>query len=314
MSEALTPLYIKHEVTGHYRVLTLSELFSEEIPPREKILSPWLTTASINMVHAHRGTGKSFFCMNIALCAALGQPFLEWACTRPYRVLYIDGEMDRATMQQRFRLLASERQSLSLYENLRIFSNGFQREEMPDLATKQGQEALAPYLGDAELIIVDNLSSLARGDGNENDAESWLPVQNWLVRLRAEGRCILYVHHSGKSNAQRGTSKREDAADTVLNLRAAQRLSGLGTSFSVVFEKARDFCGSAARPIKLTLQPGGDGKLEWTSSSPFQESNFEKVTRLRDEGMSQSEIVKVVGVNKSTVSRYFRHGKESKVR
>ena len=74
-------------------------------------------------------------------------------------------------------------------------------------------------LGDAEVVLFDNVSTLFR-TGQENEAESWAPVQNWLLKLRREGRTVVIIHHSNKAKAQRGTSKREDVLDTVLNLRA----------------------------------------------------------------------------------------------
>jgi hypothetical protein len=49
----------------------------------------------------------------------------------------------------------------------------------------------------------------------ENDADSWTPMQNWLLAQRRAGKSVLVIHHSGKSGAQRGTSRREDTLDTA---------------------------------------------------------------------------------------------------
>ena len=40
------------------------------------------------------------------------------------------------------------------------------------------------------------------------------------------------------------------------------------------------------------------------------DSNFEKVCRLKNEGMTQSEIVEELKINKSTVSRHVNRGKK----
>ena len=102
---------------------------------------------------------------------------------------------------------------------LRIISADLHELGVPDLATAEGQAAMDAVLGDAEVVLFDNVSTLFR-TGQENEAESWAPVQNWLLKLRREGRTVVIIHHSNKAKAQRGTSKREDVLDTVLNLRA----------------------------------------------------------------------------------------------
>ena len=65
--------------------------------------------------------------------------------------------------------------------------------------------------------MVDSLSTLCRS-GVENESESWLPVQEWALRLRRNGVSVLFVHHAGKSGKQRGTSRREDVLDTIFHV------------------------------------------------------------------------------------------------
>jgi putative DNA primase/helicase len=68
-----------------------------------------------------------------------------------------------------------------------------------------------------ELVILDNLSTLTTG--RENEAESWLPVQQWALSLRRRGISVLLDHHAGRNGEQREASKREDVLDTMLTLR-----------------------------------------------------------------------------------------------
>src|SRR5207245_1989188 len=79
----------------------------------------------------------------------------------------------------------------------------------PDLADQGDQDALQRLIEDFSpaLIIVDNISTLVRSGGAENDAEAWIPVQTWALRQRRDGRAVLFVHHTGKGGKQRGTSK-----------------------------------------------------------------------------------------------------------
>ena len=64
-----------------------------EIPPRDVLLSPWLESASLAMIYAARGVGKTHFAMNIAHALATGGRFLKWQAAKAVPVLYIDGEM-----------------------------------------------------------------------------------------------------------------------------------------------------------------------------------------------------------------------------
>src|SRR5438552_795292 len=77
---------------------------------------------------------------------------------------------------------------------------------------------LEPFLTEADLIVIDSISTLA-GAGKENEAESWLPMQEWALALRRAGKSVLLLHHDGKGGQQRGTSRREDILDVVIHLR-----------------------------------------------------------------------------------------------
>ena len=88
---------------------------------------------------------------------------------------------------------------------------------MPDVSTVAGQAAIDHMIQDAEVVFVDNLSCWARS-GRENEAESWLPIADWILSLRRRGIAVVLVHHAGKGGQQRGTSKREDLLDVVIGL------------------------------------------------------------------------------------------------
>ena len=83
-----------------------------------------------------------------------------------------------------------------------------------NLSSNEGQQALERHLEGIDLLILDNLSTLL-ASGSEGASDGWLPVQNWLLRLRRKGIAVLLIHHAGVNGRQRGTSRREDALDTV---------------------------------------------------------------------------------------------------
>ena len=136
------------------------------------------------------------------------------------------------------------------------------RDGLPNLADKGAQQLYADVIGDADLVIADNLSTLCPSL-KENDADSWGPVQEWALSLRRANKSVLLIHHGGKGGTQRGTSRKEDVLDTVISLRRPPDYSPAeGARFEIHFEKARGFYGDQAQPFEAQLIDG-----EWRVAS-----------------------------------------------
>ena len=246
-------------------VVNIGNLLSRKFPPRETMLSPWLKKQSLDMLHAWRGFGKTFVALEIGYAVATGGQLLGWSAPKPRGVLYVDGEMPGVTLQERLSRIVLSESGEPDPELFRIITPDLQNTCVPDLATEEGQRLIEEQiLPSTDLIILDNLSCLVRRAGRENDAESWLSVQEWALRLRARGKSILFIHHSGKNGAQRGTSKREDVLDTVISLRRPNGYEGQeGCSIQVHFEKARGLTGPDVEPIEAKLITNSDGTRKW---------------------------------------------------
>jgi hypothetical protein len=287
------------------RVLTLSELLTLEMPEREAILSPWLLEQSLSMIHAWRGVGKTFLALNVAYAVATGGAYLTWKAKRPRRVLYLDGEMPATALRERLAAIvkADEREFDSDF--LRILTPDVQPGRMPDLARADGQAAVEAIIGDAELIVVDNISTLVRDVYRENDAESWREVGAWALRMRRQGKAVLFVHHSGKGGTQRGSSKKEDTLDVVIALRQpSDYLSEQGARFEIHFEKYRNGAGDETKCIEAQLAPDPTGQPAWTWRS-VEDTTFDRVVALSREGLRARDIAEELGKDKSVVSRHL---------
>jgi putative DNA primase/helicase len=200
-------------------VVSAEELLQREIKPREMLLEPILPEQGLAMLYAYRGIGKTFLALGIAAAVTSGTRLLRWNAPRARRVLYFDGELPASTMLERLAMvLAGIEGGEPAPDSLKIITPDLQKRPIPDLATLEGQRLLEPYLTGIDLLVLDNLSALCR-DGNENEGEGWLPVQEWALRLRRQGMSVLFVHHAGKNKTQRGTSRREDLLDTVITLK-----------------------------------------------------------------------------------------------
>ena len=179
---------------------------------------------------------------------------------------------------------------------------------MPDLSSVDGQTRVQEHITeDTSLIIVDNVSTLC--SGRENEAEGWNSMQSWALRQRAAGKTVLIIHHAGKGGAQRGTSKREDILDTVIQLKhPANYEPSEGARFEVHFQKSRGIIGDAVKPFEATLVMK-DNLLQWSIQS-FESSRLEQVLELHRDGMNQGEIAQELGVNKSTVCRDLKKARQ----
>ena len=291
-------------------VVTIGQLVSMNLPPRENLLSPWLPVQGLAMVYAPRGIGKTFFALNVAYAVASGGEFLGWQAAQAQPVLYIDGEMPVISMQERLGSIIDMHQAEANENALRIITPDLQGDAfMPDLATIEGQQAIEPFLEGVKLIVIDNISTLCRS-GRENESEGWITVQEWALRQRSTGRSVLFVHHAGKGGNQRGTSKREDVLDTVINLkRPIDYNPSEGASFEIHFEKARGFSGEDAEPLSCRLGHDEHNNLAWLYSR-LEDTTFDKVVTLINDGLSQTDIAIELDIHKSTVSRHVNKARK----
>ncbi|MBI1777459.1 MAG: AAA family ATPase [Proteobacteria bacterium] len=292
------------------RCVTAEELLRLELPPRQNLLTPWLPRQGLAMVFAKRGVGKTHVALGIAYAVASGGRFLKWQAPEPGRVLYVDGEMPASAVKERLAAIArAGDSSLPKPDWLRIITPDLQASEIPSLTEYEGQLAVSQHLRGVRLVVIDNLSTLCRG-GKESEAESWLPVQGWALMLRRFGVSVLFVHHAGKSGEQRGTSRREDVLDTIVELRHPHDYHpSEGARFEVHFAKARGISGEALDPFEARLDTS-DGVARW-SVSELDNSAAERMSALLTEGLSVREIAGMLGLSKSAVHR-FKHAEESR--
>jgi putative DNA primase/helicase len=290
------------------KAITVTDLLQFEFKPHEYILEPWLTTQSLNMIFGCRGVGKTHVSLGIAYAVASGGKILNWQSPKPRGVLFIDGEMPGYSLQKRIADIITNAEQDNT-PHLVFLTPDLQEFGMPNLATDYGQKLIEKYITDEiDLIIVDNLSCLVRS-GKENDGESWLPIQEWALKLRATGKSVLFIHHSNKNGGQRGTSRKEDVLDNVICLKHPFNYSSeQGALFEIHFEKARHLYGEEIEPFEAQLITCDSGKQCWQVKL-LEQSTYEKVTGLINEGLNQKEIANELSIHKSTVSRHVKNAK-----
>lgn len=293
------------------RAVSLEDFLKVELPKREMLLFPFLPTQGLCLLYAKRGVGKTHVALGIAYAIATGGTFLRWYAPAAKKVLYIDGEMPAAAMQERLRRI-SIGGSLQPPDPsfFRLVTPDLQELPMPNLSTNQGREAIEALVQDSDLIIIDNISTLFRS-GDENEAESWQPVQDWALSLRRRGKSVLFVHHAAKAGQQRGTSKREDILDTVITLKPPpNHRADQGACFDVSFEKTRNFSGEDAAPFQVALKVKEDGSWLWEVSDASLDDELAKVVTFHQEGLTIEETIQRTALTKSQVETRLKKAKE----
>lgn len=272
------------------RSVSAKELFTMEVPVREMLLAPILPRQSISMVYARAGIGKTFCSMSIALAVASGSElFGKWSAPKKRRVLYIDGEMPLGMMQDRLKLLCGALNLDEIPETLSFITPDIQDYFMPNVGTKEGQALIEPFLEDTELVILDNLATLAPSF-KDNDVSGWIPIQDWLLSLRRRGITTLLVHHASKSGSARGSSAKLDVLDMSLLLkRPLDYDPSEGCRFEVHFEKSRGLAGDAVAPFDVSLVSLEPGLYTWGVKS-IKDILLERVAEMLEREMSERAI------------------------
>ena len=289
--------------TPKLRTLTAEELLSLELPPRQYALDPILPLPGLAMIYAPRGLGKTYLALSVSFAIASGSRALLWDAPKPLRVLHIDGEMPAPALQERLTQIM-EGCGLVLPDAhfLRFVIGDLAPDGLPNIAGPDGMKAIEQASADADVILLDNLSTLAAGM-RENEADDWGPFQAWLMRMRRAGKLVILIHHAGKGGNQRGTSRREDALDTVIALRRPPDYNPAeGARFELHLEKVRGAIGTAVAPFEARLIPAENGGLTWALND-LQTGQRDRAILLLGEGASVRDVAEAVGISKSAVQR-----------
>ena len=289
---------------------TLGDFLRVEFPPRQWVMEPIIPEQGLTMTYSWRGIGKTYFALGVAYAVASGGQFLKWKAPKPRRTLYLDGEMAGTMMQQRLREIALGSEAEAAEDALHIITPDRQPLGiMPNLSTEEGRTQVETYIDREEIrfLVIDNISA-CYGAAKDNDAESWLPMQSWLLGLRFKGVAVLLIHHTGKGGQQRGTSSREDILDLSIGLRRPGDYQATdGCRFEAHFEKTRGIYGNAIEPFEAKLDIR-EGAAVWTMKN-VKENIERQIAEMASLGMKKAEIATELGCHRSTVYRALERTK-----
>jgi putative DNA primase/helicase len=215
-------------------------------------------------------------------------------------VLYVDGEMMLDELKQRITALLPEAPKAPLYIlSGEVTHNRLEHDlVLSDAGARESLLKLLDAKKDIRVIILDNISCLFPGI-DEDKKRDWEPVNAWLIKMRRRGIAVILIHHSGKGGQQRGTSGREDALDTVIQLARPTNYDPRdGCHFELSFNKARSVKGEAVQPLDVRLEVVNSRQV--LTYRPLERSMEDRVRELLGEGVKKlSDIADALGISPS---------------
>ena len=295
---------------SNYVPLNFEQLEEQSPPPLEFVLNPCLPAQGIGFIYAKTGLGKTLFALNLAYAIAGGGSFLKYYCQKPRRVLYVDGEMPYVQVHSRIMQISKQQGILDFKENFNILTpDKVLPFKIPMIDEEYGQKTYIKIIEkyNIEVIIFDNLSMLSSFD--ENKSHEWKVIQDWLLTLRSMGKTVIIVHHSGKNDDYRGTSRMLDCADVAIGLQPIsdeqlEEESIRTKKFKIVYRKSRVFGGKDALPFEVNFENGF-----WSSQS-LEETEIQRIVDMVRMKMTQRSIAQELGYCQSKVCRLIEKAKK----
>lgn len=286
------------------RLIGARQLVSSQVPARKLHWGERIQQRQIGMVAGPRGKGKTWFTLTLAVAISAGGEYLGMSPKKARRVIYLDGEMDLKTIQDRLSLIAAGL-GVKLNDELKIFTPESFAGLLPMINSPEGQRDVEKLIGtEWDILIVDNYSAWAN-DGRET-AEAWAPFMKWMLQHKHAGRTIVVVHHTGKNGAQRGSSRHEDALDWSILLEAEPSLQAEDATLRFVLRwtKTRHLplnkCGPLTVEMKSDLTTASWKFSAGERVDPQRASAYE----MFDAGQSDAVIARQLGVDRSTIGRW----------
>ncbi|MEY2907433.1 MAG: hypothetical protein RLZZ408_1904 [Verrucomicrobiota bacterium] len=288
--------------------LPFTKLREVGIPPRKKLIGDWFCEADLSFVYAPRGIGKTWFSLGLASAIVGKNDFGPWPVHDHAPVLYVDGEMPLESLEQRMAGMGADDDLTVLNHEGLYHLTG----KVLNLTDPEAQDAITRLcLRDGiKVLILDNISCLFNGL-KENGADEWEMVLPWLLALRRHRIAVVIVAHAGRNGQMRGTSRREDAAFSVIRLEETQDAVATrrdGARFLLRFTKDRN--SRTEQPaMEWAFTTGDDGKVSICTKEA--DGLAVLVEWVRDGLTSARDIAAEMGITPGTVSKLAKRAIEA---
>ena len=258
-------------------------------PPRRApvLIDGVLRRGHVGLMSGKAKTGKTFAAIQLAVAVATGGDWLGFRCEQG-RVLYIDPEVERPSLDQRFSkvcdAMGADRSKVE--QNVvkwclrgTVTTKG----APPFIADLAHDIAVRCKRGDFDLVVIDSCSCFLAGDENSSvDVHAFFSQVHRIVA--ATGAAVWLVHHHGKGgegdrssiDRARGSSVWGDSPDAPLSLTAIFPKEGKPSDYLADRERA------------LLLEDGG--LREFPSIEPIHLIYHYPVHRVDESGITKEWV------------------------
>lgn len=291
--------------------ISVDDLMAKPFPKREVILGPWLRQEETALIWAATGVGKTMLTLSIAIAVACGGKLWEWEAPKARKVWIIDGEMHLQDLQDRIRMLGSAAVSghdpKLVGRNLQITARQAQSPDSVffDITDKAHQDAILAKckLDGIELLIIDNLSTVADGLEDENEATAFRTISSFMTRMKQAGVATILVHHARKDGQEpRGSTALQTTFEVIIGLKRPSVPVHGKASFVTTFGKFRGLGSNLTEARTWTL-----GETGWIVDEDAED--FLNVLMAALEGRqcaTQGELADRLGVSPAKISRELK--------
>ena len=194
----------------------INTILSADIEPPNVIVPNFLVSGEATMLAALAGGAKTITSQYIAACVATATPCFDMPIAKPEPVLFVDSELSRYQIKQRFKLIYEFIGKKPEKGFLRIIHKRSFKSGMPDLTNPEGFEKLMQDIQASKVVILDNLSSLYRS-AEELSQNDWNYYNDCLDEMRELNKAVLVLNHKDKDSCNyRGHSEIARAIDNML--------------------------------------------------------------------------------------------------
>jgi replicative DNA helicase len=305
-------------------VVGFQSVLTRECAPIEYAIEPLLSKRGTGEIYGWRGTGKSYFSTKMGVEIATGSQSLwgghrggggHWPVSRPFRQLYVYGEMDESEIQERIRQIArTEGVNIPTDKQFGTICMDYQKSWRPKISTARDRKFIEDRLFEYgyEGLWLDNLSTLWPAS-QEAQSDRDAILAEWFTDLNQRGIWVIFLHHAGKSGEQRGGSEKEDMLSFVIKLRRpANYKAEEQLRIEVHIEKNRHKCISSRMlmPFEIQLTKNALGQNEWVTR-PAQAAQRKAAFEMFKNKMPTMLVGQEVGVSRATAYRWFKDFNEN---
>ena len=301
------------------------EFTIKDFPKPQYILWPIVAKQQIRQVFAQAGTGKTLMMLHEACAVASGHDFLHFKNEKQTKtpVLYVEGEMDSSSIQDRLNDIEStyERENKILNKDFLFFATMALQKDMyfHSITAEVGRlnveitaKKVEEITGIKPVIYLDNITALTVMQ--EKEGADWVEMMHWLSRLRNRGYHVTFLHHPTKTGeTASGSNIKERSIDINMKLSQPDEKTIIEdreeghTQIIMEFLKWREHMNTFHSKKRIAVLSRSTGKWEiFPMLNKTQRSIYQQLLAGKKaddiisakEGMSKANVYKVIKILK----------------